>query len=113
MIAVVKPLSRNSVRLRLQPRYLFFLADSSPLPLGGAITLSCVEPLDSHRSDLPEPPQLSARRSIARPRKASSTFPKKVSGALRAPLSGYRRGYLTLGSKTSVPAFADLKDGAL
>ena len=30
-------------------RYLYhFRADSSPSPLGGALTLSCVEPHDSH-----------------------------------------------------------------
>ena len=82
MMTVVKPLFRNSYRAKTAPFLPLFLADPIPQPLGGALSLSCVESLNSHRPDLPGPPQLSARRSIARLHRASSSFPKKVSGAL-------------------------------
>ena len=108
MIAVVKPFFSISSGPKLRPSYLFFLADPSPLPLGGAITLSCVEPLDSHHPDPPGPPQMSARGSIACPQKSSRTFAEKVSGVLKAASGSVGSPTLFRNDEANVAAFADL-----
>ena len=74
--------------------------------------MSCVEPLNSHRSDVSEPPQLSAKRSIARLYKASSTFRKSFL-SVKNTVTYSRKGRLARRSKASVTTFPDLKDGAL